>query len=249
MKEFDKYIQFEELLKYDDIVHLSTKKPFNFSKNIKEEEINKQYQELKNILNYDFIVKKPNQTHTNVVQMVTEENINDNFLNTDGLITNLKGVGLAISTADCQGILLYDPIKKVIGSIHSGWKGTLNKITMNAINLMINEYNSNPSDVIACISPSILKCCFEVDLEVVDMFQNNFTDINEFIYKGEIKDGIQKYFIDTIGINKNEMMKLELKEENIICSNICTKCNHLKYHSYRYDHDLSGRNISLICLK
>ena len=206
MIEKDNYIQFEKLLEYNDILHLSTKRPFDFSKNIKEEDINKQYQELRNILNYDFIVKKPNQTHTNVVQIVKEDNINDKFLNTDGLITNLKGVALSISTADCQGIILYDPIKKVIGCVHSGWKGTLNKIIVNAINLMINNFNYNPSDIVACITPSILKCCFEVDYDVVEMFKNNFNNINAFILKVEIKEGIQKYYIERKNYKKSNIL-------------------------------------------
>ena len=249
MIENEKYIQFEKLLEYNDIVHLSTKRPFDFSKNVELDKINEQYQEIKDILKCDFTAIKPNQTHTNVVKVVTEDNKNDKFLNTDGLITNLKGIALLISTADCQGIILYDPVKKVIGCVHSGWKGTLNKIIKNTILLMKEKFNSNPSDVIACITPSILKCCFEVDYEVVEMFKNNFDNIDGFIFKGEIKENKQKYYIDTVSINKQLLQELGLYEENIICSNICTKCNHSKYHSYRYDHDLSGRNISLICLK
>jgi len=65
----------------------------------------------------------------------------------------------------------------------------------------------------------------------------------------EIKDGKQKYFIDTIELNKKTMIELGLVSKNIISSGICTKCNSDLYHSYRADGKLSGRNLSLICMK
>lgn len=250
MKENEKCIQFEKLNNNNEIIHLFTKRPFNFSKLTSTDKIKKDYQEIEQFFNYNFLkIKKPIQTHTNVVKIVTNDNLDDEFLDVDGLITNLKGVALVTSLADCQGILLYDAQKKVIGNIHSGWKGTLNKIIKNAIEIMQDNFNCNPKNIEAYICPSILKCCFEVDEDVVSMFKNNFDDIDEYIFKGEIKDNKQKYYIDTVSINVKEMEKLGLLKENIYCSNICTKCHADKYHSYRNDHDQSGRNIALICLK
>lgn len=250
MKENEKCVQFEKLNNNNEIIHLFTKRPFNFSKLTSTDKIKKDYQEIEQFFNYNFLkIKKPIQTHTNVVKIVTNDNLDDEFLDVDGLITNLKGVALVTSLADCQGILLYDAQKKVIGNIHSGWKGTLNKIIKNAIEIMQDNFNCNPKNIEAYICPSILKCCFEVDEDVVSMFKNNFDDIDEYIFKGEIKDNKQKYYIDTVSINVKEMEKLGLLKENIYCSNICTKCHADKYHSYRNDHDQSGRNIALICLK
>lgn len=249
--ETKNYIQFEKLKQYDDIIHLTTKIPLNFNHNIlSNEEIQKNYELIQNELNYKFKkIKRGIQIHRDRVEIVTEENIDNSFDEVDGLITNLRGVGIVTYTADCQSILLYDPNKKVIGNIHSGWKGTLNKIIKNAISLMINGYKCNPKDIMAFICPSILKCCLEVDEEVVDMFKSNFDNIQEYIYIGEVKDNKQKYFIDTVGINIKVMQELGLSKENIICSNICNKCHSKKFHSYRVDKDKSGRNISLICLK
>lgn len=251
MIENKKYIQFEKLNKASEVIHLFTKRPFNFSKiTSTEEKIKEDYQEIESILDYKFIaIKKPIQSHTNIVKVVNENNMDDDFQDVDGLITNMKGVALVTSLADCQGILLYDPKRGVIGNVHSGWKGTLNKIIGNAVSIMQQEFHCNPQDIEAFICPSILKCCFEVDKDVVEMFQKNFDDINEVIFEGEIKDGKQKYFIDTIGINKKYLQSLGLKKENITSSDICTKCNSSKYHSYRTDHEKSGRNIALICIK
>lgn len=249
--EKKEYIQFSKLKKHSNVIHLFTKKPYNFSKiTSTEKAIKKAYQKIEKQFGISFIdIKKPIQTHTNCVKVLTMENIEDDFQDVDGLITNLKGVALVTSLADCQGILLYDPKKQVIGNIHSGWKGTLNKIVGNAISLMKSEFQCAPEDIEAYICPSILKCCFEVDIDVVEMFQKQFEFIDSYIFIGEIKNGKQKYFIDTVGINQHYLQELGLKKENIICSNICTKCNGSVYHSYRTDYEKSGRNIALICMK
>lgn len=205
---------------------------------------------LQNISDYQFRnIISPRQTHTNNVVVIDEDNLDNELYDVDGVITKLKGVALTIATADCQSIILYDKEKEVIGNIHSGWKGTLGKILSKGINLMIDRFSSNVEDIIVCIGPSILDCCFEVDKDVVDMFNEEFTDIEEFIRLGEIKEGKQKYYIDTVGINKKELLRMGLLEENIYLSNICTKCNSDIYHSYRGQGIDSGRNITLVCRK
>ena len=249
MIEKDNYIQFNKLNEYEDIAHLFTKKPFDFNKfKISPNDIESQYEELNKILGINPIKKVISlQKHTNIVKTIREDNINEDLDSVDGLITNLKNVSLSIRTADCQGILLYDPVKKVIGNIHSGWRGTLGRIIVNAINIMIKEYNSNPKDIIACFCPSILECCFEVDEDLAIDFKNEFKDINidNYIKKGNNN----KYYIDTIGINNELLLNLGLLKDNIINSNICTKCNKDKFHSYRGEPDLNGRNVSYIMLK
>lgn len=212
--------------------------------------IKSQYNDLKNILGINLTTSKiikPVQKHTNNVQIVDETNINNYFDNTDGLITNLKNVALATSLADCQGILIYDPNKRVIGNVHSGWRGTLKRIVINAIHLMEEKFNSNPADIEIYICPSILKCCFEVDEDVEILFRNEFNDINidKFI-ETRNKTKNQKFYIDTVGINRAILMKEGVKAENIITSNICTKCNSDKIHSYRADGKNAGRNLSII---
>lgn len=247
------YLQFKKLNEHSNILHLFTLKPFNFRKNlVSEEEINNQYKTISNLLNnQNLYFLKPIQTHTNIVKCVTIENKCDEFNDVDGLITNLKNVALVTSLADCQGILLYDKNKQVIGNIHSGWKGTLNRIIVNAINLMVSEYNCNTSDIEVYICPSILKCCFEVDEDVKNEFENNFNDIsiNNYIELGEVKANKQKYYIDTTMINRDILINLGIKKENITISNLCSKCNNDIIHSHRFEGVNSGRNIAVISLK
>lgn len=235
-----------------DLISLFIHKPFNFKRDtISELEIQNQFKKIEKAINYNFNnILRPHQTHSNNVQIVNENNINDSFDNVDGLITNLKGVALCTQVADCQGILLYDHKKEVIGNIHSGWKGTLSRISTNAINLMINKFNSNPEDIIVYISPCIHKCCFEVGKDVKELFEKEFLDINisDLIEKGLFKEE-QKYYIDTLELNKRILMNLGIKKENIKYSDLCSVCGDDSIHSYRKDKPNDGRNIALICKK
>ena len=241
------------MLNNQGVINFFAYMPYNFRREqIDQYKINKQIDEISKNINMKFKkIVKPHQTHTNKVVAIDSSNLNDEFNNVDGLVTNLKEVGLAISTADCQSILFYDPKKQVIGNVHSGWMGTLNRISTNLIQLMIDKYECNPIDIQVYIEPSILKCCFEVDEDVKQKFEDEFKDINinQFIEVGNIKEYKQKYFIDTVGINKQVLINLGSKDENIVLSNICSKCNSNYIHSHRADGNSSGRNLSVICLK
>lgn len=246
-----KYFEFNILKKYPELVQLYSKKPINVNINqVTKEERERIYKKVSNDIHCQFkVVKTCHQTHTSNVVIVDDSNINEYLDNVDGLITSLKGVALAITTADCQSIFLYDPINKVIANIHSGWKGTLECIVLNALNKMNKYYKSNPKDIIACISPSIDQCCFEVDEDVYLLFKEKFPYIEEYSQKKEINSSTIKYYIDTKLLNKKLLIDYGLKEENIEVSSICTKCNYNIYHSYRAEKDSAGRNLSIIAIK
>lgn len=251
-KDGIEYIQFKKLLEYPEITHCYTMKSnnqLNFQirdRDFFNQSCNKIYKclELKNPL-----VVRPYQTHTDNVKVVRKiEKLED----TDGIITNKKEIALITTSADCISLLLYDPVKKAIGSIHSGWKGTLKGIIVKAIDKMKNEYKSNPEDIICCICPSIRQCCFEVDEDVKNLFYNKYKDlknIDEIIKLGDKKEDKQKYYIDTVKINIELLKNIGLKEENIIDSNICTMCHSKEFHSYRADGKDFGVNGAIIAIK
>ncbi len=251
-KDGIEYIQFKKLLEYPEITHCYTMKSnnqLNFQirdRDFFNQSCNKIYKclELKNPL-----VVRPYQTHTDNVKVVRKiEKLED----TDGIITNKKEIALITTSADCISFLLYDPVKKAIGSIHSGWKGTLKGIIVKAIEKMKNEYKSNPEDIICCICPSIRQCCFEVDEDVKDLFYNKYKDlknIDEIIKLGDKKEDKQKYYIDTVKINIELLKNIGLKEKNIIDSNICTMCHSKEFHSYRADGKDFGVNGAIIAIK
>jgi len=146
-------------------------------------------------------------------------------------------------------LLFYDPVKNVIANCHSGWKGTLQRISVKTVKNMQEKYGCNVKDIICCISPSIRKCHFEVEKDVKDLYQNEFKDIENLdeVIEETIKD--EKWHIDTVLINKVLLKRLGLTEENIIDSGICSVCNKEIIHSYRAHGEISGRETAIIGLK
>ena len=180
-------------------------------------------------------------------KMVPRESLRD----VDGLITNQKGIALVTTNADCILLMFYDPVKKVIANVHSGWKGTFQKIAEKTVVKMMNYYHCNPQDILCFINPSIRKCHFEVDDDVKELCEEIFKFTNktdEFIKVGNIVEGKQKYNIDTVLINKILLTNLGMKEENIIDCGICSVCCNEKISSYRGDGKDYKLATAIICL-
>lgn len=173
-----------------------------------------------NIDNY-YILK---QIHSNKVFDIT--NIPKNYEG-DGLITNKSNIALVTKSKDCNSIFIIDTKNKIIGNIHSGWKGTLKSIITIAINQMKEKYNSASKDIKIVFNPSIRECCFEVDNDVYDLFIKKYKD------KSYYKKISNKYHINLVKIIKDDAKKLGIKEENIIDNNICTLCNRKLFNSHR----------------
>ena len=126
----------------------------------------------------------PMQNHTDNVVSVYRNTLYSELKNVDGVLTNRQNLILSTTNADCILYLLYDPKKKVIGNIHSGWRGSYQRIIEKAIDKMVNDFGCETKDIIICICPSIRKCCFEVDEDIRDMFYERFCfldNINKFI--------------------------------------------------------------------
>lgn len=157
------------------------------------------------------------------------------FPDTDGLLTNLKDIALITRYADCSPIILFDPVKKVHGNVHSGWKGTLQKIAKKAVERMIEDYNSNVEDIIAVIGPTIGKEDFEVEFDVMKKFKDEFNFHEETIFK---KDKI-KYLIDIQETNKRILLESGIKRQNITIVDLSTMSNPM-FHSYRRDGEKFG---------
>ena len=267
-KENIEYIQFRKLLEYKDILthaySLGTKLNFRTS-TIKKEKIPEDkykhtinsYKLLCDSINCNYInLVKTNQEHTDCVKIVNKK-VKDGepdfnlkkYFSTDGLITNKKDLILSTTNADCILLLFFDPVKKVIANTHSGWKGTLQRISIKTVEKMVKEYKCDPSNIICCICPSIRKCHFEVKKDVKDLFEQEFKDLENLNNIIEEKETNEKWNIDTVLINQIILEKAGMKKENIIDSGICSVCNSDIIHSYRAEKDGYGLNTALIVLK
>ena len=262
-KDQIQYLQFKRLLAFPEVKHAYILKShdmnFRLGTNFRHLETVKKNLEV--VCDELGIAKssviRPDYNHTSNVKVVdfvdnSEENpelSGKRFKDTDGLITDKTGIAMISTNADCNLILLYDPVKKVIGNIHAGWRGTFGKIALNAIHKMQETYGSNPEDILCFLCPSIRKCHFEVDEDVKEMCEETFHYTNrlgEIVQKGEVKEGKQKYLIDTVLINQMLLEEAGVLPENIVDSGICSVCASGKIHSKRAEGEYFGLGLAII---
>ena len=202
-------------------------------------------------LNPQTDVVRPVQRHTANVGIAKTINggsgivrVSD-FDNTDALITNEPGLGLAILHADCGSIALYDSVRNAIAMIHSGRVGTQLNIVQNTINLMQETYDSNPKDIRAFLSPCVCSDCYEVDEKTAAEYEKEFPPEVRSSFVSRYPD--RKPHIDIEKTIIWELKNAGVPEDNIKTSGICT-CENNNFYSYRAG-DKNLRNVSLLMMK
>ncbi len=184
-------------------------------------------------------VFKGKQAHTDNILCINNENKEIYAFESmcqneyDAYICNEKNIATLVTTADCVPVIIYDPQKNVVANIHSGWKGTLKQIAKKTAMCMNEKYDCNYNDMIVCIGPSINKCCFtSKEKNFKDMFLEVYRNEKEYIYYDTTQSG--KFHIDIPYVIKKDMESLGVENENIVLSNICTRCNFGDFFSYRF---------------
>lgn|GEM_PF-96201 len=158
----------------------------------------------------------------------------------DGLIILEKNVAGIIKTADCLPIILCDVVHPMVSIIHSGWRGTVEKIVRNAIFSMI-ELGSRTTDIIALLGPSIGPCCYEVKEDVCTAFKAAGFPEYVFIKKKT------SLFLDLKQANAWVLNKSGINE--IYSLNMCTRCcKDIMFYSFRRG-DTGKRQINFASLK
>lgn len=191
------------------------------------------------------------QTHTNNVKIVDKSHCGTGyskppFCDVDGLITNDKNVALVTQYADCTPLLFCDPVKEVIASSHSGWRGTIKLIGKVTVEKMISEFGCDPKDIIVGIGPCIKECCYEIDDPVYNEFEKlSFLDLSKIFTPK--KAG--KYMLNLVEANRQILISCGISPKNIDCSDICTCCNSKDLHSHRATKGKRGNLAAIIQLK
>ena len=175
------------------------------------------------------------QVHGNKVAIIKKPPLGDQELDGfDALITNVPGLGLMTQQADCQAVMLYDPVKRVVGNVHSGWRGSALNIIKKTIMQMADEFGSIPNDISAVISPSLGPCCAE--------FVHFKTELPEEFFAYQVKPN----YFDFWAISCNQLRQAGVMDKHMHVDGTCTVCNH-DYFSYRRD-GKTGRGASVIGL-
>jgi polyphenol oxidase len=154
-------------------------------------------------------------------------------LDGDALVTDRIGCGLAVQTADCQAVVVIDPVRRAVANIHSGWRGSVGNIIGRTIQIMTSRYASRPQDLICGIGPSLGPCCAE--------FVN---------YQQEIPESFWSYrrpgdYFDFWEISREQLLAAGVSHDHICISRICTKCNPHLFFSYRGDPQ-TGRFVTVV---
>ena len=200
---------------------------------------------------------KTKQTHTDLVKIVSRENGGDGILRPideahahDGLITNEKNLLLCTVEADCVPVYFYDPVKEVIAMVHSGWKGTVKKISEVTIKKMKSAFGCRAEDMVVAIGPHICKDCYEVGVDLYEEFSRSFgsQDAEKFF---TLKNQ-EKYLLNLEEAVRFTLLQNGVPEANIFSAGVCTLHSQKEGHSfcsYRRTKSKSERMLTAIMMK
>jgi polyphenol oxidase len=208
---------------------------FGLSPNGYSRKVEKNYQNLLHQLR----IKTENlalakQVHGTGIKIISEGGI---YQDTDGFITGTRSMYLGIQVADCAAILVADPVKKIVGAFHAGWRGAINGIIPSGLKMMVKE-GGNIENFLAYISPCISQKAFEVGEEVAELFPDQFCDRTSY----------QKTHVDLTGYIKKQLIMSGVQPENTEFSDECTFSN-TDFFSFRRERKDAGRMLALIGLK
>lgn len=180
-------------------------------------------------------VASPCQVHGNHVAQVRPDDGGRLFPNTDGLVTATPGVGLLLRFADCQPILLYDPVHHVLGLIHAGWRGVAQGIARRAVEAMGEAFGSQPQDLIAGLGPAIGPCCYTVGHEVAAAMGYALPDWTQAM----VLEGEDQWRLDLSVANTQQLVAEGVQQ--IEAAGLCTACNLEEFYSHRGQEGRAGR--------
>jgi YfiH family protein len=178
-------------------------------------------------------IAHPGQVHGDRIVIVER---GGRYPDCDALITPVAGIYLAITIADCVPVLLYDPVRKVVAAVHSGWRGSAMGILTKALGVLNGNFHVEARHIQAYIGPSAGVCCYEVGEEVAIRFENAYLRRSEG----------QRPMLDLKQFNRDVLLRSGVPVEQISVSAHCTICEGNLFHSYRREKETSGRMMALI---
>lgn len=171
----------------------------------------------------------PSQVHKTRIVTVTSGISRDELMETDALITKERGLCVAVMSADCVPILLYDKKNAVVAAVHSGWRGTVARILEKTLRKMRDEFGTVGGDIVAGIGPSVSQDSYEVGKEVVNEVTQAFGNESGLM----IPQSNNKAKLDLWKANKIQLLEFGVKESSIEISNLCTVRNNNHFFSAR----------------
>jgi YfiH family protein len=159
----------------------------------------------------------------------------------DVIVTTLAEQPLALVTADCLPILLYDPAAAVLVAAHVGWRGTVARAARAAVEGLVT-LGGRPARALAAIGPSIGPCCYEVDRVVIDPLARTFPSIDRWV----TDTGGGRWKLDLWAVNEDALTAAGVARSRVYNPRLCTSCRADLFHSYR--RGSRGRLVTLAML-
>jgi YfiH family protein len=156
----------------------------------------------------------------------------------DASVADRAGIILGIETADCQPVLLVDPVWRQVAAAHAGWRGTVQRVTRAAVDALVAR-GSKPVDIVAALGPSIGACCYEVGPEL----QEAFGPEGAVFFRPGPRG---RAHLDVRAANVRQLEEAGVAPEHIHHVADCTMCRADLYHSYRRDGKDAGRMVSFV---
>lgn len=187
------------------------------------------------------------QVHGDRVLVVDEATVSGVVpsVKADAQVTVRPGVALTCLVADCQAVYIFDPVHRVIGLAHAGWRGAAAGIARTCLESMEGCFNTNPADCRVALSPSAGPCCYEVGVEVAGA-------VREQVPSAEARAltpvSQNRWMLDLSELNMVVLHEAGVKRENITVSGFCTICRQDLFFSHRGSGGLTGRQAAIMML-
>lgn len=225
-----------------------------FGRGDNEADVMENFKRFCNALSIDIeSVVLSDQTHTSNIRKMTQSDrgkgviAKKDYQDIDAMITNEAGVALTALFADCVPIYFLDPVKKAIGLAHSGWRGTFGQIGKKTVEAMSKEFGTIPSDLIACIGPSICQDCYEIDDALALKFINTFDPEEKNCIAIQKED--VRYHLDLWKVNELILISAGILQSQITLPDLCTGCNSDFLFSHRALNGKRGNLAAMIMLQ
>lgn len=183
------------------------------------------------------------QVHGARVAVVTGADRGRTIPTTDGLVSDTPGIALLLRFADCVPILLFDPMRRAVGLVHAGWRGTIEGIATRAVRAVEQAFGTQPADLRAALGPAIGPCCYEVGEDVAEAVQCSPFNEDTLLRPG----ASGRWYFDLPEANRQQLLAVGVC--HIEQANMCTVCHRHEFFSHRGDGATTGRFAVLIGLK
>jgi hypothetical protein len=157
---------------------------------------------------------------------------------TDALVTDTPGLALLLRFADCQPIILYDPVRQSLGLVHAGWRGLAQGIARRAVETMQEAFGANPADLLAGLGPAIGPCCYTVGDDVASALGYALPDWRKVMTPDPSGTG---WRLDLPAANAQQLAAAGVRARQMEQAGLCTACHNDEFFSHRADNGQTGR--------